>query len=133
MTEVINPATEELITSVESHSAEATKDAIGRAAYAFTRWRTTAPAERAELLRAFARDVAEAGHTIGNARGEAGNVRDVLNYFAGGVERHLGDQIPVAGGVNVTFNEPLGVVGIIVPWNFPMPIAGWGFSPALAA
>ncbi|MGO3055210.1 MAG: aldehyde dehydrogenase family protein, partial [Brevibacterium aurantiacum] len=84
MTEVINPATEELITSVESHSAEATKDAIGRAAYAFTRWRTTAPAERAELLRAFARavdadidnlaalEVAEAGHTIGNARGEAG-------------------------------------------------------------
>ncbi|WP_193081292.1 aldehyde dehydrogenase family protein [Brevibacterium aurantiacum] len=145
MTEVINPATEELITSVESHSAEATKDAIGRAADAFTRWRTTAPAERAELLRAFARavdadidnlaalEVAEAGHTIGNARGEAGNVRDVLNYFAGGVERHLGDQIPVAGGVNVTFNEPLGVVGIIVPWNFPMPIAGWGFSPALAA
>lgn len=145
MTDVLNPATEERITAVEGHTVESAQDAIGRAADAFARWRATAPAERAELLRAFARavdadiehlarlEVAEAGHTIGNARGEAANVRDVLNYFAGGVERHLGDQIPVAGGVDFTFNEPLGVIGIIVPWNFPMPIAGWGFAPALAA
>ncbi|HEV2427253.1 MAG TPA: aldehyde dehydrogenase family protein, partial [Acidimicrobiales bacterium] len=68
-----------------------------------------------------------------NARWEAGNVRDVLAYYAGAVERHSGKQIPVAGGVDVTFYEPLGVVGIIVPWNFPMPIAGWGLGPALAA
>ncbi|MCU4296187.1 aldehyde dehydrogenase [Brevibacterium permense] len=145
MTDVLNPATEERITAVAGHTVESTRDAIGRAGDAFQRWRTTAPAERAELLRAFARavdadienlarlEVAEAGHTIGNARGEAANVRDVLNYFAGGVERHLGEQIPVAGGIDITFNEPLGVVGIIVPWNFPMPIAGWGFVPALAA
>lgn len=145
MTDVLNPATEERITVVEGHSVESTQDAIGRAREAFLRWRATPPAERAELLRSFARvidsdiehlarlEVAEAGHTIGNARREAANVRDVLNYFAGGVERHLGAQIPVAGGIDVTFNEPLGVVGIIVPWNFPMPIAGWGFAPALAA
>lgn len=145
MTDVFNPATEERITAVAGHSVESTQDAIGRAVDAFKRWRATAPAERAELLRSFARavdadienltqlEIAEAGHTIGNARGEAANVRDVLNYFAGGVERHLGNQIPVAGGIDVTFNEPLGVVGIIVPWNFPMPIAGWGFAPALAA
>ena len=73
------------------------------------------------------------GHTIGNARWEAGNVRDVLNYYAGAPERLFGRQIPVAGGLDVTFHEPLGVVGVIVPWNFPMPIAGWGFAPALAA
>lgn len=145
MTEVLNPATGEAITSVDGHSIESTRDAIGRAADAFAKWRAAPPAERAELLRSFARavdadidhlarlEVAEAGHTIGNARGEAANVRDVLNYFAGGVERHLGDQIPVAGGIDITFREPLGVVGIIVPWNFPMPIAGWGFVPALAA
>ncbi len=144
-TDVLNPATEAVVATVEQHTAESTRDAIGRAADAFTRWRLTDPAERAELLRAFARavdadlehlaqlEVAEAGHTIRNARGEAANVRDVLNYFAGGIERHLGDQIPVAGGIDITFNEPLGVVGIIVPWNFPMPIAGWGFAPALAA
>jgi acyl-CoA reductase-like NAD-dependent aldehyde dehydrogenase len=77
--------------------------------------------------------VAQAGHTIRNARWEAGNVRDVLHYYAAGPERLLGHQIPVAGGLDVTFREPLGVVGVIVPWNFPMPIAGWGFGPALAA
>lgn len=145
MTDVFNPATEERITAVDGHTVDSTRDAIGRASDAFRRWRATPPAERAELLRAFARavdadiehlarlEVAEAGHTISNARGEAANVRDVLSYFAGGVERHLGEQIPVAGGIDVTFNEPLGVIGIIVPWNFPMPIAGWGFAPALAA
>ena len=74
-----------------------------------------------------------AGHTWSNATWEAGNVRDVLNYYSAAPERMLGHQIPVAGGINVTFHEPLGVVGIIVPWNFPMPIAGWGFGPALAA
>jgi acyl-CoA reductase-like NAD-dependent aldehyde dehydrogenase len=77
--------------------------------------------------------VRNAGHTWGNARWEAGNVRDCLNYYAGAPERLFGRQIPVAGGVDLTFHEPLGVVGIIVPWNFPMPIAGWGFAPALAA
>ena len=70
--------------------------------------------------------MANAGHTIGNARWEAGNVRDCLNYYSAAPERLFGKQIPVAGGVDITFHEPLGVVGIIVPWNFPMPIAGWG-------
>ena len=104
-----------------------------------------APADRARLLRRFAAvvdehleelarlEVREAGHTIGNARWEAGNVRDLLDYAAGGVERLTGRQIPVAGGLDVTFLEPLGVVGVIAPWNFPMPIAAWGTAPALAA
>jgi acyl-CoA reductase-like NAD-dependent aldehyde dehydrogenase len=73
------------------------------------------------------------GHPIGSARWEAGNVRDVLNYYSAAPERNFGRQIPVAGGIDVTFAEPLGVVGLIVPWNFPMPIAAWGFGPALAA
>ena len=104
-----------------------------------------APADRGRLLRRFADavdadlehlaelDVLNAGHTIGNARWEAGNVRDVLTYYAAAPERLFGRQIPVPGGVDVTFREPLGVVGVIVPWNFPMPIAAWGFAPALAA
>src|SRR5579863_2128906 len=118
---------------------------IERAASAAPAWRAVTPADRARLLRRFADvvdahneelarlEVANSGHTISNARWEAGNVRDVLAYYSGAVERHGGKQIPVAGGVDITFYEPLGVVGIIVPWNFPMPIASWGFAPALAA
>jgi acyl-CoA reductase-like NAD-dependent aldehyde dehydrogenase len=77
--------------------------------------------------------VHNSGHPVSSARWEAGNVRDVLDYYSAGPERLFGRQIPVAGGLDVTFKEPLGVVGIIVPWNFPMPIAGWGLAPALAA
>jgi acyl-CoA reductase-like NAD-dependent aldehyde dehydrogenase len=77
--------------------------------------------------------VANSGHTIGNARWEAGNARDVIAYYSAAPERLIGQQIPVADGIDVTFHEPLGVVGVIVPWNFPMPIASWGFAPALAA
>ncbi|HEY0533024.1 MAG TPA: aldehyde dehydrogenase family protein [Actinoplanes sp.] len=145
MTDVINPATGELLTAVPSLDLAATDAAIERARQAFAGWREVAPGDRARLLRRFATvvdehidelaglEVRNAGHTIGNARWEAGNVRDVLNYYAGAPERLSGRQIPVPGGVDITFHEPLGVVGIIVPWNFPMPIAGWGFGPALAA
>lgn len=145
MHDVLNPATVEVITSVPSLSVEETDEAIARGTRAFATWRNVAPSDRARLLRRFSAvvddhieelaqlEVANAGHTIGNARWEAGNVRDVLAYYAGAPERLLGHQIPVAGGVDITFREPLGVVGVIVPWNFPMPIAGWGFAPALAA
>jgi acyl-CoA reductase-like NAD-dependent aldehyde dehydrogenase len=144
-TDVINPSTGELLTAVPSLDLTATDAAIDRARQAFVSWRAVAPGDRARLLRRFAAvvddhldelaglEVSNSGHTIGNARWEAGNVRDVLNYYAGAPERLSGRQIPVAGGLDVTFHEPLGVVGIIVPWNFPMPIAGWGFAPALAA
>ncbi len=145
MTEVINPATAAVFTSVPSNGVEETDAAIERAQRAFGSWRQVAPGDRARLLRRFAAvvdahideladlEVRNSGHTIGNARWEAGNVRDVLDYYAGAPERLSGRQIPVAGGLDVTFREPLGVVGIIVPWNFPMPIASWGFGPALAA
>src|ERR1700734_1185690 len=145
MQQVVNPATEEVIDEVELAGTGETDAAIARAAAAYESWRGVAPADRARLLRAFAAAVdadrgklgaprvANAGHTIGNARWEAGNVRDVLEYYSAAPERNFGRQIPVAGGVDITFKEPLGVVGVIVPWNFPMPIAGWGFGPALAA
>ena len=144
-TQIINPATEEVIDSVDLASVEEVDAAIDSAQRAYAAWRAVDPADRARLLRQFAAavdadienlaalEVRNAGHTIGNARWEAGNVRDVLNYYAGAPERLSGRQIPAPGGVNITFHEPLGVVGIIVPWNFPMPIAGWGFAPALAA
>lgn len=143
--QVINPATEEPLDEVELADVAATDAHIARAKKAFESWRNVSPGDRARVMRRFADiidahidelaalEVANAGHTISNATWEAGNVRDVVEYFAGVPERLFGRQIPVDGGVNVTFAEPLGVVGIIVPWNFPMPIAGWGFAPALAA
>jgi acyl-CoA reductase-like NAD-dependent aldehyde dehydrogenase len=143
---VINPATTEAVTDVHLASVEETDTAVEAAHAAFVGgWRDLAPGERATLLRRFAAvvdahveelaeiEVRNAGHTWGNARWEAGNVRDCLNYYSAAPERLFGRQIPVPGGVDVTFREPLGVVGVIVPWNFPMPIAGWGFAPALAA
>ncbi|MEV6118254.1 aldehyde dehydrogenase family protein [Streptomyces sp. NPDC052109] len=142
---VLNPATEEVVATVPAASAEDVAAAVVRAARAQTGWAALAPADRARLLRRFADvvdahteelaglEVREAGHTVGNARWEAGNARDLLLYAAGGAERLLGKQIPVPGGWNVTFQEPLGVVGVIAPWNFPMPIAAWGSFPALAA
>ena len=143
--QVQNPATGEVIAAVEGLGPDEVDSAIARAAAAFASWRAAAPGDRARLLRRFAAavdahleelaglEVANAGHVIGNARWEAGNVRDVLEFYAGAPERQSGRQIPVPGGVDITFYEPLGVVGVIVPWNFPMPILGWGVAPALAA
>lgn len=145
MTTLINPATEEVLRDVEQLDVAAVDDAVARAVAAQKRWAGLAPAERAAALRAFAAtvdahvdelaalEVANSGHPIGNAEWEAGHVRDVLTFYAGSPERLSGAQIPVAGGLDVTFHEPLGVVGVITPWNFPMTIASWGFVPALAA
>jgi acyl-CoA reductase-like NAD-dependent aldehyde dehydrogenase len=142
---VVDPATEELITTVTAARPEDVDAAVRRAARAQSAWAALAPGERARLLRRFAvtvdehleelaeLEMREAGHPLGNARFEAGNVRDLLDYAAGGVERLDGRQIPVAGGIDVTFAEPLGVVAVIAPWNFPMPVAAWGTAPALAA
>jgi acyl-CoA reductase-like NAD-dependent aldehyde dehydrogenase len=143
--DVISPVIEEVVATVPATTVEETDAAIARSRTAFETWRRVAPGDRARLLRRFAAcvdehleelaqlEVRNCGHTIANARWEAGNVRDVLNYYSAAPERLTGRQIPVPGGMNVTFHEPLGVVGVIVPWNFPMPIAGWGFAPALAA
>ncbi|MGP0030388.1 MAG: aldehyde dehydrogenase family protein [Acidimicrobiales bacterium] len=145
VTVVRNPATGGAIGEVPALGLAEVDAAVARAAEAYEHWRGVAPGDRARLLRRFAAEidrdlealaaleVANAGHVIGNARWEAGNVRDVVEYYAAAPERHSGRQIPVPGGVNLTFHEPLGVVGIIVPWNFPMAIAGWGLAPALAA
>ncbi|MFJ8023922.1 aldehyde dehydrogenase family protein [Streptomyces sp. NPDC096311] len=143
--QVLNPATEEVLATVPAATAADVDAAVVRAARAQAKWAALPPADRARLLRRFAAavdghleelarlEVREAGHTVGNARWEAGNVRDLLDYAAGGVERLTGRQIPVPGGLDVTILEPLGVVGVIAPWNFPMPIAAWGTAPALAA
>jgi acyl-CoA reductase-like NAD-dependent aldehyde dehydrogenase len=145
MTELVNPATEEVLRSIEHTDAAGVDDAVARARAAQRRWARLSPAERGAGLRAFAAavdahvdelaalEVANSGHPIASAEWEARHVRDVLTFYAASPERLSGKQIPVAGGLNVTFNEPLGVVGVITPWNFPMMIASWGIAPALAA
>jgi acyl-CoA reductase-like NAD-dependent aldehyde dehydrogenase len=143
--DVVNPATEQVVTTLELVGLEETDAAIARAVEVGPAWRAVSPADRGMLLRRFADvveahtdelaalEVANSGHTVGNARWEVGNVVGVLRYYSAAPERLFGRQIPVAGGLDVTFKEPLGVVSVIVPWNFPMPIAGWGLAPGLAA
>ena len=142
---VINPADGSVVTEVAHLDVAATDSAIADAVRAQREWARVAPADRARALRRFADAVdgdiehlakletINSGHPISQSRWEAGHVRDVLEYYSGSPERLIGQQIPVAGGMNVTFHEPLGVVGVITPWNFPMTIASWGVVPALAA
>jgi acyl-CoA reductase-like NAD-dependent aldehyde dehydrogenase len=142
---VVEPATEEVLAELQHAGVEETDAAVARAKEAFPAWRAIAPAERAEIMRRIAAALAErleevatletrnVGKPIADSRGEVGMVVDVFNYYAGAPERLLGDTIPVAGGVDFTFREPLGVIGLITPWNFPLPIASWKVAPALAA
>lgn len=144
-TRLINPADESLLQVVRHTTVDEVDDAVARALAAQRGWAALAPAARSGALRDFsaavggaieelaALEVANSGHPITQARWEAGHVRDVLAYYSAAPERMIGSQIPVAGGIDVTFLEPIGVVGVIVPWNFPMTIASWGFAPALAA
>ena len=144
MITVLNPATEEPITELPSPTAEDTDAAVARAKAAFPGWRAVAPADRARLLRRVATLVEEhheelariesanVGKPIAGARAEVGMVAEVFHFYAGAVDKHHGETIPVAGGVDLTFREPLGVVGLIVPWNFPLNIASWKVGPALA-
>ncbi|MCS7006460.1 MAG: aldehyde dehydrogenase family protein [Thermoleophilia bacterium] len=141
---VLNPATEEEIAELEQAGVEEADAAVARAREAFPAWRAVAPADRARLLRRLATLVEEhgeelaqiesrnVGKPISGARAEVGMVAQVLHFYAGAVDKHVGETIPVAGGVAATFREPLGVVGLIVPWNFPLNIASWKLGPALA-
>ena len=143
--EVVEPATERVMAEVPRGGVEEVDPAVARAKAAFPAWRAVAPADRARLLRdladaieARAEDLAQlearnAGKPIGDARGEIGMVVETFRFYAGAPERLLGQTIPVAGGIDMTFREPLGVVGLIVPWNFPLTIAAWKVAPALAA
>jgi len=143
--QVLEPATEQVLAELPRAGVEEADEAIARAKAAFPAWRDVAPGERAKLLRRLARvlednveelaqlEARNVGKPISDARGEVGSVVDVFDYYAGAPERLLGSQIPVAGGIDLTFREPLGVVGLITPWNFPLAIASWKVGPALAA
>jgi acyl-CoA reductase-like NAD-dependent aldehyde dehydrogenase len=143
-TTILNPATEESIAEVPSATVEEADRVIEAARQAFPAWRAVSPSDRARLLRRLGALVEEhgeelalletrnVGKPISDSRGEVGMVAEVFYYYAGAVDKHYGETIPVAGGVDMTFREPLGVVGLIVPWNFPIAIASWKLGPALA-
>jgi acyl-CoA reductase-like NAD-dependent aldehyde dehydrogenase len=143
--EVIEPATEQVMAELPRAGIEETDAAVTRAKAAFPAWRAVAPADRSALLhhltdaiKGRAEDLAtlearNAGKPISDARGEIGMVVETFRYYAGAPERLTGKTIPVAGGIDMTFREPLGVVGLITPWNFPLMIASWKLAPALAA
>jgi betaine-aldehyde dehydrogenase len=143
--QVVEPATEGVLEEIPRAGAEDVDAAVARAKAAFPAWRAVAPPDRARLLRRVANAIEEhhadlsvlearnAGKPIGDARGEIGMVADTFRYYAAAPERLLGDTIPVAGGLGFTVREPLGVVGLITPWNFPLAIASWKLAPALAA
>jgi acyl-CoA reductase-like NAD-dependent aldehyde dehydrogenase len=142
---VLNPATEEPVATIAAAGVQEADEAVARAVAAQPAWRAVSPGDRARLLRDFATvvddhaeelarlEIANSGHPVGQARWEAGHVAEVLRYYSAAPERLFGRQIPVSGGLDVTFLEPVGIVGLIVPWNFPMPILAWGLAPALAA
>ena len=142
---VVEPATEAVLAELPRAGAEEADAAVARAKAALPGWRALAPADRSRLLHRLADALASqlealavlearnAGKPIGDARGEMGMVVDTFRYYAGAPERNLGDTIPVSGGVAMTFREPLGVVALITPWNFPLTIATWKLAPALAA
>jgi acyl-CoA reductase-like NAD-dependent aldehyde dehydrogenase len=141
---VLNPATEEPLAELPEADVEEANRAVAAAKAAFPSWRAVAPNDRARLLRRLATLVEEhgeelalletrnVGKPITDSRGEVGMVADVFHFYAGAVDKHYGETIPVAGGVDMTFREPLGVVGLIVPWNFPIAISSWKLGPALA-
>src|SRR5437762_1673376 len=142
---LIASATEKVLAELPEATAEEADQAVARAKAAYPAWKAVAPKDRANLMRKIASaidkhreelsqlEARNVGKPISDARGEVGMVIDVFNYYAGAPERLLGKTIPVAGGVDFTFREPLGVVALIVPWNFPLAIASWKVAPALAA
>ncbi len=142
---VIEPATEKVLAELTEATIEDADRAVARAKAAYPTWKAVNPKDRATLMRRIAAaieshaeelarlEARNVGKPISDARGEVGLVVDVFNYYAGAPERLFGKTIPVAGGVDMTFREPLGVVALIVPWNFPLPIASWKLAPALSA
>jgi betaine-aldehyde dehydrogenase len=142
---VLEPATEQVLAELPRAGPDEADAAVARAKAAYPAWRAVSPPDRARLLHRLADALAEnreglavmearnAGKPIGDARGEMDMVADTFRYYAAAPERALGDTIPVAGGVAMTFREPLGVVALITPWNFPLTIASWKLAPALAA
>jgi acyl-CoA reductase-like NAD-dependent aldehyde dehydrogenase len=144
VTTILNPATESPIAEVPDGGPDDIDAAVARARRAGPQWRSVAPADRARTLRRLAGlveanaeelaliETRNVGKPLADSRSEVAMVAEVFQYYAGAVDKNHGETIPVAGGIDMTFREPMGVVGLITPWNFPLNIASWKIAPALA-
>jgi betaine-aldehyde dehydrogenase len=143
--DLIEPATGETFASIPQATADDVDRAVRRAAGAFPKWRAVNTRSRGRMLTRLAqliRDNAEelarmesrnVGKPIRDSRGEVALAANCFEYYAGTTNKVGGDTIPgAAPGVLMTFREPVGVCGIIVPWNFPFAITAWKSAPALA-
>jgi acyl-CoA reductase-like NAD-dependent aldehyde dehydrogenase len=143
----VNPSdAADIVAYVPEGSADDAQRAARAAADAFDGWQSLTGPARAEHLHrwsvaiadrqeALAQAVArEVGKPIGEARGEVGRCVAILRYYAGEAVREVGEVIPaqVPGALQFTLREPLGVVALITPWNFPLAIPLWKAAPALA-
>jgi aldehyde dehydrogenase (NAD+) len=145
---VVNPATEEVIAQVALGDVADVDTAVAaaRACFDSDAWRGLSARQRGRLLSKagdllearldeFARlETAHNGKTLFESKIELTLTVNTLRYYAGWADKITGDTLPVDGPFFVyTLREPVGVVGAIVPWNFPLNIASWKFAPALAA
>ncbi|MDB6130476.1 MAG: aldehyde dehydrogenase [Verrucomicrobiales bacterium] len=144
---LVNPYTEAPEWETTLGSAEDIDLAVKGAQNAFVDgWRDMTPGKRTEILFKLARLIREQleelariestniGKPISDARDEIALGARIFEYYAGAITLFHGETIPVSkGGLDITIRQPLGVVGAIVPWNFPFPITCWKVAPALAA
>jgi len=145
--DVVNPATGERIDSVPKGDREDVRSAVDDSRTAFKKWSETPAIERsrtlfkaAEIVRANLEELArtltiEQGKPIGEARGEIGSFANSCEYYAGLIGRERGAQTPFSTGEGffIVTKRPIGVVGAILPWNFPVSLMGWKVAPGLAA
>src|SRR3990172_3114547 len=147
--EIVNPATGRVIATAPLGGKEDVDRAVAAAAEAFEDpkgWRTWAASKRGRTLARVAALVQDhpeelswletrnIGKPISSSRGEVAGAGLVFEYYAGAANKIFGETIPVSkGGLDFTLREPIGVVGLIVPWNFPILMASWKLGPALAA
>lgn len=144
-----NPATGKTIAQVASASAMDVDRAVGAARTAFEsgKWATMAASRRGKILYKMAQliaqrandlallEVRDNGKPIATAKGELGAIVDTFEFYAGAATKNYGNTLPgpMPNSLAYTLQEPLGVVGAIVPWNFPLLLASWKVAPALAA
>jgi betaine-aldehyde dehydrogenase len=145
--DVVSPVTNKVIATAPKGGTEDVDRAVKAAQAAFDgEWHSWSQTRRGQTLARFATHIRDhleelaamesrnMGKPISSARWEIGAAANVMEYWGGAANKLMGETIPVSKpGFDFTLREPIGVVGLIVPWNFPLMLASWKMGPALAA